>query len=240
MSCRAEASQLREAPRRFYKTAAAGPGGAIMLDARQLKTPGGAALNAPTQELAEAMAREWQAQGERITPSTMPLTQLAFAAVDITPTRRREIARAIAQYAETDLVAHRAETPAPLVARQAELWDPIVDWGHARFRFRVPVVTGIIAAPLSPQDRTEIEWEVDNLDDFRCTALVQAVTLAGSALIGFALLEGRLSAAAVFKTAALDELWSLENWGDDAQARARLDRQRAEFDNIARFIALLG
>ena len=54
------------------------------------------------------------------------------------------------------------------------------------------------------------------------------------------MLARRLDAAGAFEAAALDNLWSLERWGEDAEARAKLDRQRAEFDNIANFIEALG
>ncbi len=40
--------------------------------------------------------------------------------------------------------------------------------------------------------------------------------------------------------AALGDLWSLETWGGGIEARSRLDRQHAEFESIARFIATLG
>jgi chaperone required for assembly of F1-ATPase len=76
-------------------------------------------------------------------------------------------------------------------------------------------------------------------DDFALTALSQATGLSGSMLIGFALLQGELSAQQAFEAAALDELWSLERWGEDAEARARLDRMCAEFDALAAFIAAL-
>ena len=65
------------------------------------------------------------------------------------------------------------------------------------------------------------------------------MTLAGSALIGFALLEGRLDAENAFAAAALDDRWNLENWGEDAAACAGLDRQRAEFDALGRFVQAL-
>ncbi|MCR6643455.1 MAG: hypothetical protein NVV62_02420 [Terricaulis sp.] len=54
------------------------------------------------------------------------------------------------------------------------------------------------------------------------------------------MLDKRLSGKAAFEAAALDNLWSLERWGEDAEARAKLDRQAQEFDNIARFIETLG
>ena len=210
-----------------------------MLDERRLQTPGGNAFAAPNRALGEAIAAEWNAQGEFIAPASMPLTQLGFAAIDVTPGRRDELARTVVKYTQTDLVSHRAHAPPALVARQSASWDPLLDWAHERFNFRLPVVTGVIAAPVSAENLTVMKRESDDLDDFRVTALVQAVTLAGSAVIGFALLEGRLDAEAAFAAAALDDLWGLENWGEDPEARAGLERQRDEFAALARFIAAM-
>lgn len=231
-----------EPVRRFYASASAAEDAdahIVRLDQRTLKTPSGKPLLLPTRALAEAVAQEWDAQGEYITPATMPVTRFAFAAIDLMPEKRADIARDLAKYIETDLVAHRAEAPAPLVARQAEIWDPIVAWAEQRLHMHIPVVTGILPANVPPEHRTVIEWEVDDLDDFRAMALAQAATLAGSILIGFAFLEGALDAESAFATAALDELWSLENWGEDAAARARLDAQREEWAALQRFVASL-
>lgn len=232
-----------EPVRRFYASAVAATQGEahiVRLDQRTLKTPRGQALHLPTRALAEAIAAEWDAQGEHILPSSMPLTRFAFAVTDLMPAKRAEIAADVAKYIETDLVAHRADSPPPLVARQAQIWDPIVAWSERRFGARVPVVTGVIPATVDAQHRAIIAREIDALDDFRAMALAQAVTLAGSILIGFAFLEGQLDAEAAFAAAALDDLWAQETWGEDAEARARLETQRAEFEALHRFIAALG
>lgn len=228
--------------RRFYEAAgvAESDGGFVVtLDARTLRTPGGRLFRAPTRAMAEAVAAEWAAQGERIVPASMPLTQLVFAATDTTPERRQELSRALAKYLETDLVCHRAETPAALVERQSALWDPILAWAEARFAVRMPVVTGVIPAGVPVQHIAAFEHEIDALDDMRLTGLAQAVTLAGSALIGLALVERRLDAAQAYAAAMLDEEWSLATWGEDAEARAKLERKRAEFATLERFIATL-
>jgi chaperone required for assembly of F1-ATPase len=228
------------AVRRFYKSATVADDGAgVMLDERRLRTPKGAVFAAPTRALANAVAAEWQAQGEFILPATMPLTQLAFAAVDHTPHRRDELADYIAKFGETDLVCHRAEAPAPLIARQSLLWDPLIAWSMRELGVMLPVVIGVLPAPTQPEALETLRAHTASLDDYQLTALTQAAGLAGSALIAFALVHGRLSAESAFAAAALDYLWSLEQWGEDAEARLRLDRQRAEFENIARFIAAL-
>lgn len=227
------------AARRFYKTASPNADNGVMLDARTLRTPGGAVFIAPSAALAAAVAGEWEAQGEHIAPASMPLTQLAFAAIDRTPANRSELYDYIVAYAETDLCAHRADTPQELVARQSALWDPLIAWGGETHGVAPAVIAGIIAAAPDPQMRERLIAHAASLDDFRLTALAQAAGLSGSALIALALLAGRLDGAAAFKAAALDNLWSLERWGEDDEARAKLDRQAQEFENIARFILAL-
>lgn len=210
-----------------------------MLDERRLRTPRGAVFNAPTGALARAMAAEWDAQVEHVLPSTMPLTQLAFAAVDHTPQRRDELVQYIAKFGETDLVSHRAESPAPLVARQTTLWDPMVVWAQHDLGVTLPVVTGILAAQVPAESLETLGAHASALDEFHLTALSQTAGLSGSAVIGFALLRQRIDAETAFAIACLDDLYAQSTWGEDAEAQARLDRQRAEFENIARFIALL-
>lgn len=212
----------------------------MRLDKRTLKTPSGKPLHLPTPALAEAIAGEWDAQGEHIVPASMPVTQLAFAAIDWTPQSRPQLIEYVAKYGETDLLCHRADAPPPLVARQSEAWDALLNWARDAHSIQLPVVAGVIAAPRDEASLARIRDHAEALDDFRLTALAQAAGLAGSAIIALALLQGRLDAEAAFHAAALDELWSLENWGEDAEARARLDRQRGEFAALARFVAALG
>jgi len=225
--------------RRFYTRASAAADGAVALDERRLRTPKGAPFNAPTSALAEAIAAEWDAQGEHIIPSSMPLTQLAFAAIDHTPGRREELVGYIAKFGETDLVCHRADAPPPLVARQSLLWDPLIGFALRDLGVMLPVVVGVLAAPVPRESLETLAAHAAAADDFRLTALAQAAGLAGSALIGFALVNGRLDAEQAFAVAALDDLWAQETWGRDEEAQARLDRERREFENIARFMQLL-
>ena len=95
-----EAARQAVRPRlrkRFYKQAElvdAQDGVGISLDGRPILTPRRRAFVAPTRTLAEAIAAEWEAQGETIDPRNMPLTRLANAVIDAvseipSPLRRR-------------------------------------------------------------------------------------------------------------------------------------------------------
>ena len=83
-----------------------------------MRTPAKARLAVPSRALADAIAGEWEAQGEQIDPAIMPLTRLASIAIDLVAPRRDEVVAAIAKYAETDLVCYRAGHPPALVLRQ--------------------------------------------------------------------------------------------------------------------------
>ena len=85
-TARIGAARKASLPKRFYKKVALkdedGGGASLLLDGKAVRTPGKALLLLRTRALAEAIAAEWRGQGERIDPSTMPLTRLANSAID--------------------------------------------------------------------------------------------------------------------------------------------------------------
>jgi len=225
--------------RRIYQTVAVQPqagGNAVYLDANRLSTPGRAALLLPTLALGEAIAEEWRAQGEAIRPETMPLTRLANVAVERTPPSRAALALQLAQFGETDLLHHRAEEPPELAARQAQAWDPVLDWAEEALGLRLQVVTGVIA-PL--RDASRLAELAEGEDDFRLTGLAHGAALFGSAFLAFALRHGRLTAAEAFALSRIDEAFQTEQWGKDAEAEERAARLQAEALALGRFLQLL-
>ena len=72
--------QTPNLPRRFYKEAAVSREGdtfAILLDGKPVRTPQKNHLATTHETLANLIAAEWDAQGELIDPTTMPLTRRA-------------------------------------------------------------------------------------------------------------------------------------------------------------------
>jgi len=121
----------------FWKQVSVAPQGdgfGILLDARQLRTPAKSALIVPTSQLATEIATEWQALGDRVDPDKLPFTRMANAAIDKVALQKSEVANLLAAYGDADMLCYRAATPAALVARQTECWDPILDWAAAALR----------------------------------------------------------------------------------------------------------
>jgi chaperone required for assembly of F1-ATPase len=227
--------------RRFYKETSVSEeagGFSVLLDARKLKTRSGAVFIAPSRALAEACAKEWDEQDKQIRPETMPMTRFVNVALDITRPKRADIVAHVVKYMGTDLLCHRAESPAALAEKQAETWDPILAWAKAKHGLEPPVVAGILAADAGAAQE-KMQAIAEALDDFALTALAHNVGLLGSAILGLALLEGELDPEKAFQAAALDDLWSLERWGEDEEARKRLDRLGAEIREAAAFGRLI-
>jgi chaperone required for assembly of F1-ATPase len=228
--------------KRFYKEAAAAPaagGVALLLDGRPVKTPARAALEVPTEELAEAIAAEWNAQGDEVDPHTMPLTGLANAAIDRVAVDRDGFAAGLARYGEGDLLCYRAEGPQPLIDRQRASWDRLLEWARRRYDVDFAVTAGIMHKPQPAPTVERLAAAVAARDPFRLAALSPLVTISGSLVIALALSEGEVDVDSAWTAATLDEAWQAEQWGEDPLAAQSLENRRREFEAAYRFLTLL-
>jgi chaperone required for assembly of F1-ATPase len=214
-------------------------GHGMALDGRLVKTPGRRDLVVPSPALAAAIAAEWAAQQEEIRRETMPLTRLAGATIDRDAAHHGAVVRQIADYAGTDLVCYRATHPSALVARQQEVWQPLLDWAAERYAAPLTVISGVIPSSQPPASLAAFTAAVAAYDDFALTALGTTTTACGSLVIALALLEGRLDAAEAFAASQLDESFQIEAWGEDEEQRERRAALDAEITAAARFVALL-
>lgn len=228
--------------KRFYTAVAAVPeDGAwrITLDGRPVRTPKRAFLSLPTAALAAAVAEEWDAQGDKILPATMPMTGFANAAIDHVLPDPPAFAAGLAAYAESDLVCYRADAPADLAARQAEAWDPFIAFARTRYDAALRVTDGIAHIAQDAAAVQRLAAALGAMDAYRLAAMQPLVTIAGSLVIALALAEGEVDAEAAFAAGHLDELYQAEKWGDDAEATAARAARRTAFDTAARFLSLL-
>lgn len=227
--------------KRFWtaaEVAKAEGGFAVHLDGRPIRTPAKAPLIVPTRALAHAIADEWQAQGEKIDPRTMPVTRAANAAIDKVRPQHAEVAALIAEYGGTDLLCYRAEGPVALVARQAAAWDPLLDWSQAELGARLAVTAGVVPVPQDAAALAALSARVAALDEFELAAVHDLVSITGSLILGLAVAAGRLSAEEAWDIARLDEAWQIEHWGEDEEAAAEAALKRQALLDAARFLHL--
>jgi len=227
--------------KRFYTAATVtgdGPFG-VALDGRPLRTPARVPLAVPTRSLAEAIAGEWQAQREKIDPRSLPLSGFANAAIDRVAADHAGFAKRLATYAESELIAYRADGPASLLAAQATAWDPWVEWLARRYDVGLTITTGImhVAQPAATLIRLHTAFAA--FTPFQLAPLDPIVTITGSAVLALAVAEGEIEAQAAYDIAHVDALWQEQQWGRDPLAEKAEAERRADLDSAIRCLRLL-
>lgn len=206
---------------RFYKDVTVAPveqGFEIHLDGKPVRTPGRAILTVPNQAVADAIAAEWSAQNETIEMSVMPLTRLAYAAIDHVRANRAEVVDTVSKYAETDLVSYRAEAPLRLQEMQNNAWQPLVEWMEERFGVRLAITEGILPVAQDPAHMATVRDVIEALDDFRMAALQAVTTASGSVALGLALWDNAIEPDMAWRVAQIEEDFQIGFWGDEPNA----------------------
>jgi chaperone required for assembly of F1-ATPase len=227
--------------KRFWKSAAVVPNGdcfSVELDGRAVRTPAKQSLIVPSQAMADAIAKEWDAQEGEIKPSQMPVTRSANAAIDKVSVQHAEVAQMIADYADSDLLCYRADSPKELIERQAQAWDPLLDWADEIFGARLLPVSGVMHRPQSQKALRTLSRQAHDMDAFTLTAFHDLVSLSGSFIIGLAALHDLRDAADLWQLSRVDEQWQEEQWGADSEATATAKRKESEFLHAKRFLNL--
>lgn len=218
-------------PRRFWtraEAAAAEHGFDILLDGRPAKTPAGAPLRLARRALAQAIAAEWDGAGQEVIFADMPLTRLAFTAIDRAETAREGLAEELARFGGRDVLCHRAGAPAVLVAAESRTWDPWLQWGERALGVRLERRLDLDATPQPVASLERLKALGRQADRFDLTGLAFAAGLYGSAILAFAVARGALSGADAFDASRIEERHQESQWGEDPEAAARTARLRLE------------
>ncbi len=207
----------------------------VQLDGHEIRTPSKARLILPTKPLAEEVADEWRAVKTEVLPQKMPMTRRANAAIDKVAPQRTAVETMLAEYGETDLLCYRAGHPQELAERQARAWDPLLDWAARDLGARLIVTSGVV--PVA-QDRDALRRLGDALgafSTFQLTAVHDLITLSGSLVIGLAACAGAAEIETLWDASQVDEMWQVQLWGEDDEARDATGRKRQDFLDAFRF-----
>lgn len=225
-------------PKRFYKSASVVKSdGAclISLDGKIAKTRGGNPLSAVTSRLADAVAAEWNAQGDHIDFAGMPMTRFAMTVRDLGSSDAAKWRGAVMSFFRSDLVCYRAREPDALVRRQAAAWDPLLDWASLK-GLAMKTTSGVTFIEQPPPTLAAAGKMLDAMSSERLLGVKSAAEIAGSGVIALALDAKAFPAEALFEASRIDDLFQAERWGRDQEAFEREERLRLDFLNVSRFI----
>jgi chaperone required for assembly of F1-ATPase len=226
--------------KRFYKTVSVAPvagGFCVLLDGKPIQTPARARLALPTEALAQAIAAEWDHQGEEVIATAMPLLRLANTVIDGVAANRAPVIAAILRFGENDLLCYRAHQPPDLAARQRESWDPLLDWARQRHGAQMIVAEGLGHVDQTLEALAALREPLEGFDAFTLGGLHVIASITGSLVLALAVADGTISGAHAFELSRIDETYQAEKWGQDAEAAKRATALAHELDKAVELIA---
>jgi len=241
---RAQIQMKAPVVKRFYEAATVEPeaeGFSVRLDGKPVKTPMVRPVVLPTEAAAALVAAEFAAQKEKIDPVTMPVTRLVNTAIDGVATDTQVVLEDVLRFSSSDLVFYRADSPDALVHRQAEAWDPIIDWARSTLGARFFLAEGVMHVEQPREAITAVGVHLRQREEpFRLAALHVITSITGSALLALAFEAGAIDAEAVWLAAHVDEDWNIEQWGLDDEAAARRAFRKRDMLGAVALIEALG
>lgn len=229
--------------KRFYKNATvdgADPvdsGFVVLLDGRSIKTPGKSSMILPTRDVAEAVAGEWQAQGEKIDPASMPMMRFGATAIDRVATQREAVINEISAFGGHDLLCYRGDDP-DLAVLQAKSWQPLLDWASEFLGANLTVTEGITSVDQDPVALEKLERRVSDCSDMQLSALHTMTSITGSLIISLALIDQEIDVEQAWEAATVDERFQEAQWGTDAEALERMAIRHEAVRDANKFYSL--
>ena len=214
----------------------------VLLDGRPMRLPGGPLLFIESPRLAEAIATEWRdvtaSPDGTLRLEDIPLTRIAGTVQERIAPDPGPAATGLCEFAISDLLCYRAQSPAALVELEHERWQPWLDWAEQHLGARLAVTAGMMPIDQPVSSIEALEKAVWNLSPAELGGLGIVVPVTGSLVLGLALSRGAIDAATVASLTLLDERFQAEQWGEDREARHRWANVTRDIDDAARFMDL--
>ena len=229
--------------KRFYKDVSVdevADGWQVSLDGRAIRTQGSKQPQiVPSRVLANALASEWQDQGDKIDPGLFLFRDHADFAIDIVRADRDAAIDKLIGYAETDTLCYRADPEDALYRHQQDRWEPLVEHLEDRFGMRFQRVSGIVHRPQAEETLAALRHHLETLDDFALAGVTAMASLAASLCIALLASEEAVNdPMALWRDANLEEEWQADRWGRDEEAEAVRKRRADDFSAAQAFTML--
>lgn len=200
-------------------------------------TPAKKPFALPTQALKDAIAKEW-VSGKKFSPANMPLTALAYTAIDQMDGNKENITEVLLAYVDTDTLSYRSSNQS-LLERQKKEWDPVLAWAGSKFNALWQTTSGVMPIEQPAALHDAIRAYLQSLDNMRLAACCTLASGYSSVVLALAVLEKQLPAARAYQLSRLEEEAQAEQWGRDEEAEERSRRMQAEIVETGLFLRLL-
>ena len=212
----------------------------VLLDAKPLRLPNGAALAVPQRALAAAIATEWQVAtlGGSVEASNLRLTSLAGQTKLVIASDPAALVARLLSRLRGDLLIYRVLDPPELAARQQAAWQPWLDWAATTLNAPLTATSALSAQDPTPATRAAIEQHLAACDIWALAGLERLTNGLSSLILALAVLREALTPQQAHQLATLESRFQAEKWGIDPAVTAREAEIAADIEAAALFIRL--
>jgi ATP synthase F1 complex assembly factor 2 len=198
----------------------------IEVDGYCVTSKEGRRITFPSEELAVAVAADWEYMHRRVDPKRMPLYTLASLATDMTEYNRQMHRETIQLVFEDDILGPRNESPTPHLEKiWGEYHDPIVEW--FRKEYDLPFNVDHLMTTKQPRRSSRaLTKGLKALDDWALIGLVTSVDSTLSAITSLALWNSAISVDHATTATRAEFVIQEASWGD---VPGNTDLRRAHF-----------
>ncbi len=206
--------------KKFFELATIDDDLSVLLDGKPLTSPAKNKLILPNAALAQAVADEWNAQGETIDKNALPLTGMASLAIDIAAPRRNELLVELLEYGETDLMFYHA-LDEDLSHTQRTQWQPWLNHAQVEFQSRYEVTNSILPIKQSPDNQAKHLQKLETLNAWQLALLAAVVKPTTSLLLSWFFVHHKIDAEKIYTLSHLEETHNAKKWGHDAEIKQK-------------------
>ncbi|NDH21179.1 MAG: ATPase [Rhodobacteraceae bacterium] len=149
-----------------------------------------------------------------------------------------EVVNLLAEYGETDLLCYRADAPVELTQRQAQAWDPLLSWAKDTLGADLSPANGVMFVEQPARSLNHLKTVLLDQSAFQLTATYDLISISGSLILGLAVCKGKISAQEAWDLSRIDEIWQIEQWGEDEEATEVAEIKANSMRHAERFFAI--
>ena len=207
----------------------------IYLDDTCLQSDQGNNIKLPAQ-LAEAVIKEWNADGKIDIMKNSFYTKFSFSVIDMTKRERDNVIARLVAYGNCDPICYIAGEPTKLHLMQKNLYNPLIDWAERFLSIKLNKGSGLLFIEQPTRNSDNVKKFLEELDNFHLTAVHELTKSLGSLFTSLALYKNIIGPELAWEVAHVEDNFRIEVWGEVEEETLI---KNADFDHFNKLVKIL-
>ena len=202
----------------------------IKLDDRPYFTRNGEILKITSSKLVKKVKGEWEKITGTFSSSKLPLTNILEQLQSIDKKLSKIHLTETLEYANTDLICYRVETPVELRKLQEKQWDPILNIYYEKYGIGLVKTYGLRHVLQDQGSMLKFSKILKDYNPQKRFIVCKITHLLGSALLSVLIEKRIISKNNAWNLSRIEEDWQQKMWGIDDQSVLAEKNKKRDFN----------